>query len=171
MPLAYWGLGCAAPSAASSRSSSESSALWSRTVKCGRRPVGSNSNWPSASRPTVGMWTARKLVNRRRSRSSSGMSRTAKTDMPKSGRPSSAQARVVRSAWRRSLPTVSGPPRTRSVTAAGASSFRNRVRCSIRSPGPRTGLVSPPRTVLLPAGSDWLLVQAREYQRRKTHSR
>jgi hypothetical protein len=28
------------------------------------------------------------------------MSRTAKTDMPKSGRPSSAQARAVCSAWR-----------------------------------------------------------------------
>src|ERR1039458_9913319 len=51
----------------------------------------------------------RKLVNRRRSRSSSDMSSTAKTEMPRSGPPSSAHARAVRSAWRRSLPTVSGP--------------------------------------------------------------
>jgi len=94
----------------------------------------------------------RKLANRRRSRSSRGMSSTAKTDMPRSGRPSSAHARAVRSAWRRSLSTVSEPPRMRSVAAAGGCSFRNRLRCSIRSLGTRTGLVSPLRTVLLPDG-------------------
>ena len=91
-------------------------------------------------------------MNRRRSRSSSGMSSTAKTDIPRSGRPSSARARAVRPAWRRSLSTVSGPPRMRGVAAAGGCSFRSRARCSIRSTGTRSGLVSPLRTVLLPAG-------------------
>ena len=40
----------------------------------------------------------------------------------------------------------------RGVAAAGGCSFRSRARCSIRSTGTRSGLVSPLRTVLLPAG-------------------
>ena len=46
------------------------------------------------------------------------------------------------------------------VAAAGGCSFHSRARCSIRSTGTRSGLVSPLRTVLFQPGSDWLLVPA-----------
>jgi hypothetical protein len=65
-------------------------------------------------------------VNRRRSRSSSGSPRTAKTEMPSSGCPSSDQACAIPETWPRSLSGVSRPPRTTSVIAAGNCSARSR---------------------------------------------
>ena len=60
-----------------------------RTEKCGRCPVGSSSNPCSCSRPTLVRQTTGNVANRRASSSSSEMSRTAKTEIPSSGLPSS----------------------------------------------------------------------------------
>ena len=61
------------------------------------------------------------------------MPRTANTEIPSSGTPSSAQNSAVRAAsWPR-VPVVSGPPRMTSTSPPGGSSGRRRVAISLRS--------------------------------------
>jgi hypothetical protein len=74
-----------------------------------------------------------KPADRSRSSWSSGMPRTANTEIPSSGTPSSAQNSAVRAAsWPR-VPVVSGPPRMTNTSPPGGSSGRRRVAISLRS--------------------------------------
>src|SRR5262249_21641303 len=83
----------------------------------------------------------RKLAKRCRSNSSSGMPRTAKTEMPSKGRPSSDQTCAVRLAWGGSLGRVAQPPLTTIVALGGGLLARGRLP-----------LLMPPSAVLLPIG-------------------
>lgn len=78
-------------------------------------------------------WITLNLLNRSRSSWSSGMPRTANTEIPSSGTPSSAQnSAVLAASWPR-VPVVSGPPRMTSTSPPGGSSGRRRVAISLRS--------------------------------------
>ena len=78
-------------------------------------------------------WITLNLLNRSRRSWSSGTPRTANTEIPSSGTPSSAQNSAVRAAsWPR-VAVVSGPPRMTSTSPPSGSSARRRVAISLRS--------------------------------------
>ena len=105
-----------------------------------RLPVDSVRSGSTTSTPTeprrgvkeVSRYVIRASDTRAPSNTSNGRSTTANTEIPNSGCPSSAHARAVRNAWRRSLSIESRPPRTTTAASAGGSSPRNRPRCSMR---------------------------------------
>jgi hypothetical protein len=76
------------------------------------------------------------MAKRALSNSSSGMSKTAKTEMPSSGWPSSDQARAVRRAWRASLSGLPAAARPREHHPARPPPHRGLMTAASASQGP-----------------------------------
>lgn len=117
---------CAAPKAASKRTKLLVVGVAKTQGEARALRSGQKLESPLSQPARGGQVDRANAANRRRSRSSSGSPRRAKTEMPSSGCPSIDQACAVPETWPRSLSGVSRPPRTTSVIAAGGCSARSR---------------------------------------------